>query len=125
MRNLLKGILFLTIFSVGVLQAASPTAEPARLTGDILGSVDICSVMGIDRVIVYIPGRSYVIRPAPDGSFEFNFVPPGMYDLAFEAEGELVGTLSGVLVIGRQQTNLGSVVVCIDADGGVITESGV
>jgi hypothetical protein len=117
MRNFVIITLCLSMFPVKVLFAAAPTAETARITGDIIGSVDICPALGVDSVIIYFPGRSYVVRPAPNGSFEFNFVPPGTYDLAFESNGETVSTLSGVVVTAKQQTNLGQVSVCFDADG--------
>ena len=58
MRIILSLILALPIMSVGVSSAAQPTAEAARLTGDIVGSVDICPALGVDRVIVHIIGRS-------------------------------------------------------------------
>jgi hypothetical protein len=98
--------------------SSQPPAHPSSNTGDIIGSVDICDLLGIDQVIVYIPGRSFVVRPALDGNFEMNFVPPGTYDIFMQAyDGEVVSTLSGVVVSDKQQTDLGVISVCIDADG--------
>jgi len=82
-----------------------------------MGQVNICPELGVTRVVVYIPGRSFVARPLADGSFEINYIPPGTYDLAFEAGGEVVSTLSGIVVTRKQQTDLGTVSVCIDGDG--------
>ena len=110
-------VILISLFAVKASLADQPTAESSHTTGDILGSVNICPQLGVDRVVAYIPGRSYVVRSAPNGSFEFNFVPEGTYDIAFESNGARVGSLSGVVVTSKQQTNLGEVFVCIDADG--------
>ncbi len=108
----------LTISLGGVALAASPTAEPARTAGDIKGKVTICSLLDIERVVAYIPGRSLMLVTAVDGSFEFNFVPPGTYQIIFtDGAGETVSTLSNVTVDAKQATDLGNVSICIDADG--------
>lgn len=100
------------------IQGSTTPALPSSDTGDIIGSIDICDLLGLDQVIVYIPGRSYAVRPTADGDFEINFVPPGTYDIFMQAyDGEVVSTLSGVVVNDKQQTDLGVVSVCIDADG--------
>ena len=100
------------------LEGALPPARPSDNTGDIIGSVEICEFLGIDQVIVYIPGRSFAARPAADGSFEINFVPSDTYDIFIQSyDGEVVSTLSGVVVSERQQTDLDVILVCIDADG--------
>ena len=114
-----RTIIAFILFSIGVGTsfAAAPTAEPARTAGDIRGTVNICQLLGIDRVTAYIPGHSYMARPAADGSLEFSFVPPGTYEIAFEASGgETVSTLSGVVVVAKQRTELGEISICIDAD---------
>ena len=100
------------------VMAAQPTAESARTTGDIIGTTSICSLLGIDRVIGYVPGHSFAVRPAADGSFAFNFVPPGTYDVIFESpDGEIVSRLSGVIVDPKQVTDLGVISICVDVDG--------
>jgi len=114
--RVMRNLLFILIFLTSTVQAAAPTAEPARLTGDILGEVLICPQLGVDRVIVHIPGRSYAAHTALSGDFELNFVPPGTYNLIFEAKGNIVGSLSGITVIGKQQTLLGQIPVCIEDD---------
>lgn len=108
----------LSLASVQALMAAQPTAESARTTGDITGTAAICELLGIDRVIGYLPGHSFAVRPASDGSFEFSFVPPGTYDVVFESQtGEIVSRLSGVVVEAKQKTDLGAISICVDVDG--------
>ena len=96
-------VILISLFAVKASLADQPTAESSHTTGDILGSVNICPQLGVDRVVAYIPGRSYVVRSAPNGSFEFNFVPEGMYDIAFESNGARVGSLSGVVVTSNSE----------------------
>jgi len=77
-------------------------------TGTIAGQVQSTCGPSPDGMLIYIPGRSFVVYAATGGTFQFDHVPPGTYTVRFNG-----GTYdaTNVTVTAGGTTNLGIVTV--------------
>jgi hypothetical protein len=80
------------------------SADPT--TGTIIGQVQSTCGPSVDGMLIYIPGRSFVVYAAANGTFQLDHVPPGTYTVRFNA-----GTYdaTNVTVTAGGTTNLGIV----------------
>ena len=102
--------------------AAKPDADSAQKAGDIKGSVNLC-VGSSESVNVYIPGRSFFARTGSQGEFRLSYVPPGTYSIVIERHGQRYASESGIRVLSRQITDIGTLTVCTDLDGDTYDQS--
>lgn len=107
----------------GVDGDAGPQGD-AGLAGpsgaEISGSLSACSSMGGLGIVAHIPGRSFSVRLPYDGSFVFSHIPEGTHTIVFEENGNVTGTLPGVVAIEGQTTNVGTFITPFcssDGDG--------
>jgi len=87
---------------------------------EISGRLDSCIPTGGLGMMAYIPGRSFSVRLPFDGSFIFSHVPTGTHSIVFELNGNVIGTLAGVVTNEGQTTDVGVFVTSFcqgDADG--------
>lgn len=86
----------------GAVGATGAGLETGTIKGELSPS---CAA----KAIVYIPGRSFVAYTGSNGLFQFDYVPPGTYDLAIETRNQppIVKTLSNVVVSSSNTTNTG------------------
>lgn len=94
---------------------------PAGPTGaEISGRLSPCIPTGGLGMMAHIPGRSFSVRLPFDGSFVFSHIPAGTHTIVFELNGNVIGTLPGVVAVEGQVTNIGTFVTAFcagDADG--------
>lgn len=102
--------------------AGKPTADDAKVAGDIVGVIDVCAG-GLNNVEIYIPGTSNGSRPTASGVFRISYVQPGFYNLIVIRDGQKIGTLNEVEVISRQANDIGTLEICNDMDGDGFNES--
>ena len=91
------------------IEAASSESAPGQLVnaGAIAGRVVSCAGP-IPGTRVSIGGRADSATSGPGGAFELNDLPPGTFDLTFEAQ-EQQGTIAGIHVVSGQTTDIGEI----------------
>lgn len=91
--------------------SAPSSADGDTRSGDIQGVVNVCGTGGKPGILVYIPGRSYLVKTDSQGAFRLSNVPIGVYQLVYEQQGAAAGDGTAAVRAGRT-TNLGAVNVC-------------
>jgi len=91
------------------IQAASMESAPGQLAkaGAIAGKVVSCSGP-VAGTRVSIGGRADSAASGPGGAFEVSELPPGTFDVTFEAQ-EQQGTIAGIHVVSGQTTDIGEI----------------
>lgn len=105
------------LFALGASAAGAPPGVDQAAQGGQIGGRVACEDVGLSRVLVQIPGRSFSARTDADGGFELSYVPPGLWTLVFEKDGNVIHTLANIQVDVRSSTDLGTLSVCPDQDG--------
>ena len=59
-------------------------------------------------MVAHIPGRSFSVRLPFNGDFIFSHVPEGTHTILFELNGNVIGTLPGVVAVAGQTTDAGT-----------------
>lgn len=80
--------------------------------GSIRGIVNYCDQGGLEGMQVYIPGRSYIVFTAKDGSFLLENVPVGDYTMHFFFDNRVLHRKTNVLVQAGQQSDLSLINFC-------------
>ena len=86
-------------------------------TGTIKGQLTACDPRDFTGAIVHVPGRSYAVITAADGSFELEHLPPDTYQLLAQQAGTILKQVSDVFVTRALVNDLGAVLVTdLDTD---------
>lgn len=111
-------LLFFICATVPAIAGHQDRQQPMQIkdVGEIRGIVNYCGSQGAGGILVYIPGRSFVVKTGPDGQFIFHFVPAASYNLAFEIPGQAPYLAGGVNVSQGRVTDVGQIDYCPDAD---------
>ena len=98
-----------------------PVCEPGGVIGvEISGRLNPCIPTGGIGMVAHTPGRSFSVRLPFNGDFIFSHVPEGTHTILFELNGNVIGTLPGVVAVAGQTTDVGTFITpfCLtDADG--------
>jgi len=115
-KGLVLVLLVLAIGSQTVADAPNSNYDDPRYTGDIVGQIDTCMVLGSNEgVRVYIPGSSFEAITGSLGNFKMSHVQSGTYNLTVIKDGQNIGTIPKVIVIPKQIRNIGTVSLCLDS----------
>ncbi|MBP8645662.1 MAG: carboxypeptidase regulatory-like domain-containing protein [Syntrophobacteraceae bacterium] len=111
------------VFSLDNASAKKPKpkfspVERLSHSGDIKGTLD-CGSLGPDsEAMIYIPGKSFVVKTPiltqdenREGKFRFYNVPAGVYDLIIEIPGQDPVTVPNVEVKQKKVTDVGNIPV--------------
>ncbi len=113
-------LLILTVLCA-VQAAAGPggkkPSDSGNQTGEIVGVIDYCGPGGATGFLVHIPGESFTVVTGPSGDFRFRDVPEGTWALRVASRDHPPQMLPPIVVERNSVTNLGTIVVCPDADG--------
>lgn len=112
--------LILAAMLMGAAAAAfggSSAAADVAQSGEIVGVIDSCGAGGTNGILVHIPGESFTVFTGPTGAFRLRFVPVGTYKVRIVFPDHPPELIEGVVVERKTVTDLGTVVVCPDADG--------
>lgn len=82
--------------------------------GKIKGKVNYCGKGGYLGMQVFIPGRQFMAFLGEDGSFLFENVPAGNYNLNYVINGRLVNENKNISVSPGGTNDLGNIVFCAD-----------
>ncbi|MEJ2180838.1 MAG: MopE-related protein [Gammaproteobacteria bacterium] len=106
-RNLL---LVLSIMSLAV----SPVSVSAKKdeAGVIKGQVNYCSQGGYIGMQVFIPGRQFMAFLGEDGSFTFDNVPEGTFNINYVINGKLVFESNNIIVRAGETNDIGLIGFC-------------
>ena len=105
--------------------------QVANATGDISGQVNLCdppqyavgALTDPGALTVYVPGRNYVLRPAPDGAFLMSQVNPGTYTINIEDnDGNIIDQQPDITVQDGANTQF-IASICPDRDGDGIDQA--
>jgi len=83
--------------------------------GSIHGSVNFCGKGGVDGMTIYVPGKPYVLITDASGSFEFNFLPPGEYELVYSHQGTILNRNKGLVITNKKHLVLGEIRFCLES----------
>jgi hypothetical protein len=119
---LYKGLfLMLLVLGIGIqtiADAPNSNYDNPIYTGDIVGQIDTCLVLGSSEgVRVYIPGSSFEAITGSVGNFKMSHVQSGTYNLAVTQDGRNIGSIPNVTVVSKQISDIGTVTLCLNNDG--------
>ena len=112
--------LFLMLFILGIASqtianAPSSNFDDPKYTGDIVGQIDTCLVLGSSEgVRVYIPGSSFEAITGSIGNFKISHVKSGTYNLTVTQDGRNIGSIPNVTVVPKQISDIGTVTLCLN-----------
>ena len=104
----------------GTTGATGATGSAGPTGAEIAGRLDPCIPTGGLGMLAHIPGRSFSVRLPFSGDFVFSHVPAGTHAIVFELNGNVIGTLPGVVAVEGQTTNVGTYITPFcsgDGDG--------
>ena len=104
----------------GLDGAPGPTGPVGPTGAEISGRLSPCIPTGGLGMMAHIPGRSFSVRLPFSGDFAFSHVPAGTHTIVFELNGNVIGTLPGVVAVEGQTTSVGTFITpfcSADADG--------
>lgn len=112
--------LLLACLIVTPLHASPPggvrNSAEIRESGDIRGSVALCTPEAAAGLIVYIPGQSFSVITGTGGDFNLHYLPDGTYKLVVMKNGQVMESLSGVNVKPKKITDVGVIDLNRDQD---------
>lgn len=116
-KGLFLMLLVLAIGSQTIADAPNSNYDDPRYTGDIVGQINTCLVLGSNEgVRVYIPGSSFEAITGSIGNFKMSHVQSGTYNLTVTKDGQNIGTIHKVTVFPKQISDIGTVALCLDSD---------
>lgn len=95
--------------------AGPPDYDLTREAGDITGTITVCDAPA-SGVLVYAPGTSFSAISNASGGFKISYVQQGTYDLVVRKDGSPIGSITQVLVVKKQTTEIGTHDFCTDSD---------
>ena len=111
-------LLVLGIGSQTIANAPSSNDDNPVYTGDIVGQIDTCLVLGSSEgVRVYIPGSSFEAITGSVGNFKMSHVQSGTYNLTVTQDGHNIGSIPNVTVVPKQISDIGTVTLCLNTNG--------
>lgn len=117
-KGLFLMLLVLAIGSQTIADAPSSNYDNPKYTGDIVGQINTCLVLGSSEgVRVYIPGSSFEAITGSVGNFKISHVQSGTYNLTVTQDGHNIGSIPNVTVVPKQISDIGTVTLCLDNDG--------
>jgi hypothetical protein len=99
--------------------ATGPTGATGTIAvaGAITGTA-VCNGSPVPAgTLVYVPGSAFLAYTGSDGSFRFNNVPAGSYNVSVVEGGQTVATVNGVAV-ASVSVSMGSVTACATSNSG-------
>ena len=122
-KGLILILLVLGIGSQTIADAPSSNYDDPKYTGDIVGQIHTCLVLGSSEGIrVYIPGSSFEAITDSVGHFKMSHVQSGTYNLTVTQDGHNIGTIPKVTVVPKRIRNIGTVTLCLNNDGDGLRE---
>ncbi|GIU00865.1 hypothetical protein TSL6_13710 [Sulfurovum sp. TSL6] len=111
-------LLVLGIGSQTIADAPSSNYDNPVYTGDIVGQINTCLVLGSSEgVRVYIPGSSFEAITGSVGNFKMSHVQSGTYNLVVTQDGHNIGSIPNVTVMPKQISDIGTVTLCLNNEG--------
>ena len=111
-------LLILGIASQTIANAPSSNFDDPKYTGDIVGQIDTCLVLGSSECVsVYIPGSTFEAITSSIGNFKISHVQSSTYNLTVTQDGRNIGSIPNVTVVPKQISDIGTVTLCLDHNG--------
>ncbi|MDM5262948.1 carboxypeptidase-like regulatory domain-containing protein [Sulfurovum sp. XTW-4] len=122
-KGLILTLFVLAVGSQTIADAPSSNYDDPKYTGDIVGQIDTCLVLGSNEgVRIYIPGSSFEAITGSVGNFKMSHVQSGTYNLTVTQNGHHIGTIPKVTVVPKQINNIGTVTFCLNNNGNDLYE---
>jgi len=96
------------------LASLSPVSAAADALGGIKGSVNFCGKGGVAGMMIYVPGRPYVLITDESGRFEFSQLSEGNYELAYSHQGTILNRNKEIHVSPGKTQLLGEIRFCLE-----------
>jgi hypothetical protein len=94
------------------LQSFSIHSDAAEKSGGLRGQVNYCGKGGVEGMVVFIPGRQFVVMTDNTGGFLFESLPAGSYDLHYLIGNQLVNHNRDVKVPAGHVLDLAEISFC-------------
>ena len=117
-KGLFLMLLVLGINSQTIANAPSSNDNHPVYTGDIVGHIDTCMLLGSSEgVRVHISGSTFEAITDPVGNFEMSHVKSGTYNLTVIQDGRNIGSIPNVTVVPKEISDIGTVTLCLNTNG--------
>lgn len=126
MRSLTRAVIVVSILiliATSALAESPPRPPSPQKTGQLIGTVDYCGPSGVNGVLVFIYGTSFMAKPTlGSGQFSLYWLPVGSYALTIDFPNAQSASIENVQITDNTITDLGVITICRDVDGDLYTE---